>query len=674
MNGSGTARVSAQHQTISLGVHPDPPPSRTSSGRTLPFSNLSIRYRLPVLIGVILALVIVASTWAGYRSVRQSAINVGSERLRNLTEQLASLSQQSAAQQLTKSASVANDPIVTTFLTKPSAESREAVSKLLQQFESTRDPNSILVELRNPDRSIVYSVPDDTRFNAFDIQAELTESGAEAGKVVGPIRMLGDAAVYPVVAAAKDAGGKIVGYLVRWRRISASPQGKQQLAGLLGSEAGLYLGNVEGDIWTDLVQKVPKPPVGLQSTLELVQYKRNDISVMALGRPIRGTPWFVMVEFPDTVFLNQSTQFLWRMASIGLILLLLGMLSAFLISESITRPLRSLTESAAAISGGDYSHSVPIRQKDELGILAESFNDMVVKVRLSQSELEQKVQERTSQLEQANKELEAFSHLTSQDLRAKSDELAAMTQQLWQASKLATMGELAASIAHELNNPLATVALHVESLVNQLAEDDDKRRSLEVILQESERMATLVNDLLQFSRRSYRQLSTVDIREEIVNTIEFIRYYLRNRKIEVVQEFDAELPTVQADRQQLRQMFLNLMTNASDAMPEGGRLTIRVAASTLNNSEAVKVEFIDTGEGLSQEQAARVWEPFFTTKPAGKGTGLGLAICRRLTEEHSGKITFVSEVGKGTTVSIVMPATANGEESVAAGDVVALVE
>src|SRR6266436_9702622 len=170
------------------------------------------------------------------------------------------------------------------------------------------------------------------------------------------------------------------------------------------------------------------------------------------------------------------------------------------------------------------------------------------------------------------------------------EQLAAMTQQLWHASRLTTMGELSASIAHELNNPLATVGLRVENLLMQMADDQQTRRSLEIITQEVDRMAGLVENLLQFSRRSHRQVSTVDVREEIVNSVEFVHYYLRTRKIEVVHEFADSMPTVQADRQQLHQLFLNLLTNAGDAMPEGGKLILRAEPTWLEGAEAVAIE------------------------------------------------------------------------------------
>ena len=260
-------------------------------------------------------------------------------------------------------------------------------------------------------------------------------------------------------------------------------------------------------------------------------------------------------------------------------------------------------------------------------------------------------------LRQTNKSLEG----ALAELQTKTHELASMTQQLWQASKLATMGELAASIAHELNNPLATISLHAEVLVGQLAADDRNRRSLLVIEQEVERMASLVSNLLLFSRRSHKQISTIDIGEELQNSLEFINYHLRSHRINVATDFADDLPSVHADRQHLREVFLNLLTNASDAMPEGGTLTVRAKQQVLETgAPAVMIEFSDSGAGVEPEDLAKLWEPFFTTKPEGKGTGLGLPICRRTVEEHGGTIDIESLPGKGTTVRIILPATETG--------------
>jgi len=242
------------------------------------------------------------------------------------------------------------------------------------------------------------------------------------------------------------------------------------------------------------------------------------------------------------------------------------------------------------------------------------------------------------------------------ELQAKNDEVRTMTQQLWQAAKLASVGELAASIAHELNNPLATVSLRIESVLTRTPTEDPRRRALEIIEQEANRMGELVANLLQFSRRSDGQVSTVDIRQELTRAVELIHHHLRKRLINVALELATDTPTIYADRQKLRQVFLNLLTNASDAMPQGGTLTLRTAPAALPNGKpAVRIELADTGAGIPAKNLGRIMEPFFTTKEEGKGTGLGLAICRRIVQEHHGTIQIASEVSKGTTVHIVLP-------------------
>jgi PAS domain S-box-containing protein len=239
-----------------------------------------------------------------------------------------------------------------------------------------------------------------------------------------------------------------------------------------------------------------------------------------------------------------------------------------------------------------------------------------------------------------------------QALAAKNAELHGMTQQLWQTAKLATMGELAASIAHELNNPLGIVSLRVEALLAAVPPDDPQHRALEIIAQEIERMGSLVANLLQFSRQQSQQVSTLDVREELEHAIELLHYHLRKRGIEVVRDFSAVVPAVQADRQRLRQVFLNLFANAADAMVHGGRLSIRVGGA----AQCVAIDITDTGSGIAAADLPKVMEPFYTTKPEGSGTGLGLAICRRIMHEHHGELTITSPgPGRGTTVRLRLP-------------------
>lgn len=271
-------------------------------------------------------------------------------------------------------------------------------------------------------------------------------------------------------------------------------------------------------------------------------------------------------------------------------------------------------------------------------------------------ELENKVLERTAKLD-----------AEIMERKRAEEEVREISQQLWQATKLATMGELAASIAHELNNPLATVSLRVETLLSQAGPEEAFKRPLEIIAQEVERMGNLVANMLQFSRRSAQHISTVDVREEIDKTLELIYYHLRKRSINVVKEFPSDAAHIHADRQQLRQLFLNLFTNAGDAMPKGGTLTIRVSSKNgtvpffddkpekIEPSHFLSIEIIDTGSGISPENLQKVMTPFFTTKMEGKGTGLGLPICKRIAEEHKGTIDIRSEEGKGTAVIITLP-------------------
>lgn len=259
-------------------------------------------------------------------------------------------------------------------------------------------------------------------------------------------------------------------------------------------------------------------------------------------------------------------------------------------------------------------------------------------------------------LRSMNEALEERVRARTADLQAKTDELKATTQQLWQAAKLAGVGELAASIAHELNNPLATVHLRLEGVLARTPADDPRRRPLEVVEQEVERMARLVGNLLHFSRPGRDQVSTVDVPEEVRKTVELTEPHMRRLKVEVDPEFHPDVPPIFADRQQLRQVLLNLFTNAADAMPRGGRLTPRVRPGRLPpDRPAVVVEVADTGVGIPPEHLPRVAEPFFTTKAEGKGTGLGLAICKRIIDQHHGRLEVESEVGRGTTVRVLLP-------------------
>lgn len=234
--------------------------------------------------------------------------------------------------------------------------------------------------------------------------------------------------------------------------------------------------------------------------------------------------------------------------------------------------------------------------------------------------------------------------------------LNAREQQVLQAARLAGVGELAASVAHELNNALGTVTLRLEGLLAKTAADDPRHHALEVVDQEVERMSTLVSNLLEFARAGRGQVSTVDVCDEVTKTAELTHHHLTRKGVRVVREFAPGVPLIQADRQHLRQVLLNLFTNAADAMPGGGSLAVRVRPEELPDRRAgVVIEVADSGTGIPPDVLPRVTEPFFTTKEEGKGTGLGLAICKRIANQHGGTLAIESRLGAGTTVRITLP-------------------
>jgi PAS domain S-box-containing protein len=265
-------------------------------------------------------------------------------------------------------------------------------------------------------------------------------------------------------------------------------------------------------------------------------------------------------------------------------------------------------------------------------------------------------QQHEQQTRSRDEPAEAEPRAIADELRVRTEELKVTTEQLWHAAQLAGIGELAAGIAHELNNPLGTVSLRIEGLLAKTPADDPRRRLLEVIEGEVERMGDLVGNLLQFSRPSRNHVSTVDVCEEITKTIDLVSHQLRNRSIRAATIFARGVPLICADRQQLRQVFLNLFTNAADAMLDGGVLAPHVRVGELpGNIPAVVIEVNDTGSGIPANVLPKVFDPFFTTKEEGKGTGLGLALCKRIVEQHHGTLMIVSEVGRGTTVRVALP-------------------
>jgi len=225
--------------------------------------------------------------------------------------------------------------------------------------------------------------------------------------------------------------------------------------------------------------------------------------------------------------------------------------------------------------------------------------------------------------------------------------------QLVSSEKMASLGKLAAGIAHEINNPLGGILIYSSLMMEDLPEEDPKRGDLARIVQEAGRCKDIVKSLLEFARQTEPKKEPTDINRAINDGLFFLVNQALFHNIQIVKEFDPFLPFVRGNAGQLKQVFMNIIVNAAEAMHGNGTLTIKTLPSP--DRKTVRIEFADTGEGIPEENLSRIFDPFFTTKDVGKGTGLGLATSYGIVQDHGGSITVKSKVGLGTSFIIELP-------------------
>lgn len=226
-----------------------------------------------------------------------------------------------------------------------------------------------------------------------------------------------------------------------------------------------------------------------------------------------------------------------------------------------------------------------------------------------------------------------------------------LEQQLQQSEKLSSIGLLAAGVAHEVNTPLTGISSYAQMLLQQIPDTDPRHQLLQKIYRQTSRASSIVNNLLNFSRVSDSRLAEVDLPRVLDDTVQLLDAQLRNTQIEVVRRYAANVPLAQGNAPKLQQVFMNMILNARDAMPQGGRLEISVEA----DEHAATVSFRDTGTGIAPENLAKIYDPFFTTKQIGQGTGLGLAVSYGIIQDHGGHIEVDSQPDAGTTFRITLP-------------------
>jgi two-component system NtrC family sensor kinase len=229
-----------------------------------------------------------------------------------------------------------------------------------------------------------------------------------------------------------------------------------------------------------------------------------------------------------------------------------------------------------------------------------------------------------------------------------------LEEQLQQREKLSSIGLLAAGVAHEVNTPLTGVSSYTQMLLGMLNETDPKHALLQKVRRQADRASHIVNNLLNFSRTgSAMEFNEVNVNRVLDDTLQLLEPQLRRNQIQLVRAYDPDLPPTYGNAGKLQQVFTNLILNARDAIPEGGRISIFTALN--EEDDAILIEIADTGIGIAPENVAKIYDPFFTTKGVGRGTGLGLAVTYGIVQEHAGHISVESAPGKGTTFRITLP-------------------
>ncbi len=353
------------------------------------------------------------------------------------------------------------------------------------------------------------------------------------------------------------------------------------------------------------------------------------------------------------VSLGQQLLLVLVVASVSIVVSL-----ALFMERSINRPVRALLDTMAAVERGDLSAAPNLSRRDEMGQLAEGLAKMLQRIRGSHAENLRLLE----QVNRFNQELqlrvaEATHELANRNevLRRATELLFDLQRELGRAQRLATMGQFAATIAHEIGTPLNSVAVHLQLLARSPGLMEQDRQRLVTIDGQIRRLVLTVQEHLAATRGEIRKLEPTDLNQIVQSVTELVDPILALKRIASSFACDGVLPKVQADGHQIQQVILNLLTNAMDAMPTGGSLRVETGLSESN----VWLRIADSGPGIPPEVRGRIFEPFFTTKEPGKGTGLGLAICRQIVEAHGGTIEVSDTPGGGATFEIHLPVSSD---------------
>ncbi len=306
--------------------------------------------------------------------------------------------------------------------------------------------------------------------------------------------------------------------------------------------------------------------------------------------------------------------------SISLVGTLVAMAVSFLISRRVSTTVKEMSTASKELASGNLDARVDIRTNDELQDLATAFNAMALSLKARDQQLKDYARSKIQESE-----------------------------------RLAITGQLAAGVAHELNNPLQGIVTYSHLLLERLPADSPMKTSLQKIAKQADRCREIIRGLLDFARPRPPQMKLSNVNTLLQECVSLVENQAQFHNIQIVREFQKDLPRIVIDPSQMQQVFMNMVINAAEAMDGAGRLTIATRLDPSQN--VVEVEFTDTGHGIRPEDMGRIFDPFFTTKDPGHGTGLGLAISHSIVQKHRGAISMTSEVGKGTVFTVRIPIT-----------------
>jgi two-component system, NtrC family, sensor kinase len=335
-------------------------------------------------------------------------------------------------------------------------------------------------------------------------------------------------------------------------------------------------------------------------------------------------------------------------------MLIVIVLSWIFVWRVVGEPIKALKSGTERLSQGDLGYQLQVQSHDEVGDLANSFNTMSL------------------QLRSANEEIVAWARTLEDRVDQKTRELKRAHDHMLHVEKMASIGKMAAVVAHEINNPLSGILTYAKLLRKWLDrgetegdKHEEAMQCLELIAAESRRCGDLVKNLLTFSRTAPMNVETTDLNAVMDRSVRLVQHQLELNGVQLQLDLANDLPRVQCDPAQIEQVVLALVMNSIDAMPRGGNLWLR---TRINDSrDEVEIQVRDDGIGIPADILPQLFEPFLTTKESGHGVGLGLAISRGIIERHNGHIEVQSEAGKGTTFTITLPLEAGSPVGAAGG-------